>query len=41
LTELSAFWQEKRHYGLPVANFSVGPGIVLPGQHRFEYVCHV
>jgi hypothetical protein len=37
ITELSAFWLEERHYGVPVANFSLGPGISLPGQHRFEY----
>jgi hypothetical protein len=36
LTGLSAFWQEEKHYGLPVANFSLGPGVALPTNHRFE-----
>lgn len=36
LTGLSAFWLEEAHYGLPVANFSLGPGVILPPHHRFE-----
>jgi hypothetical protein len=45
LTGLSAFWLEAHQFGRPVAAFILGPGILLPQQHRFEYApdssCHI
>jgi hypothetical protein len=37
LTGLSAFWLGAHQFGRPVAAFTLGPGILLPQQHRFEY----
>ncbi len=36
ITGLSAFWQERQQFGRPVASFFMGPGIMLPSEHRFE-----
>ncbi|PSS22633.1 hypothetical protein PHLCEN_2v3060 [Hermanssonia centrifuga] len=36
ITGLSAFWQERQQFGRPVASFFMGPGIMLPSEHRFD-----
>ena len=36
ITDMYAYWQEQRQFGRPVATFSLGPGIALPPEHRFE-----
>ncbi|CAK5279145.1 unnamed protein product [Mycena citricolor] len=35
ITGLSSFWLQETQFGLPVASFSLGPGISLP-EHRFD-----
>lgn len=37
ITDLSAYWLDNYRYGRPVAAFTLGPGIALPPEHRFEY----
>ena len=36
ITDLTAYWKEDKHFDRPVATFSLGPGIMLPLDHRFE-----
>ncbi|KAI0063306.1 P-loop containing nucleoside triphosphate hydrolase protein [Artomyces pyxidatus] len=35
ITGMSAFWLDATQYGLPIASFTLGPGIVLP-ENKFE-----